>query len=119
MVITLYVTLVVCCIYSLLVQRIFVHLCSIFWCVIIKSDSSSIEQSWSWLEVPAGPRVGAVSVDYVLRGKGFHRALLTNVWRMRTVEDGENERLFTYIIAVNITSSVFVDLDQVSLVVYT
>ena len=47
-----------------------------------------------------------VSVEYALYGRGFHRTLRANLWEEER-EDG------AYVIALNVTADVYVDLNQV------
>ena len=53
----------------------------------------------------------AVRVEYTLRGQGYHRTLSASLWR--DGEDSSNEEV--YVMGINVTSEIYVDLDQVCL----
>ena len=69
-----------------------------------------------------------MGVEYSLTGQGYHRALLASIWREEEEEEEEEEgeeeegevrcergvrQDETFIIAVNVTSNMYIDLDQV------
>ena len=55
-----------------------------------------------------------VHVKYALTGEGYHKELLATLWR-----DAEDEKTTTeasyFVMIVNVTSSIYIDIDQVSL----
>ena len=54
----------------------------------------------------------AVKVDYTISGQGYHRTLRASLWR-----DGEDSSSneAAYVMGINITSEIYIDLDQVCL----
>jgi len=88
------------------------------------SRSLAAGQPWTGLEAPARNVAACVGVEYSLTGQGYHRTLLASIWREEE-EEGKGEvrceggvrQEETFIIAVNVTSSMYIDLDQVSCIV--
>ncbi len=77
-------------------------------------------QPWTGLEAPARNVAACVGVEYSLTGQGYHRILLASIWREEEEEEEGEVRCEggvrqdeTFIIAVNVTSNMYIDLDQV------
>lgn len=64
------------------------------------------------VDTVTGPDLSAVDVQYVLAGQGYHRTLRATLWR-NTDDNSANGHDMTYVMAVNITSNFYIDLDQV------
>lgn len=55
-----------------------------------------------------------MSVEYTLTGDGYHRELIATLWRDDDGVSPSTNEAVDYIMVVNITSTFFIDLDQVS-----
>lgn len=73
------------------------------------------EKLQAGIKVARGSESSAVDVEYVLAGQGYHRTLKATL-HDDSVSDEQNT---TYVIAVNITTNFYMDLDQVLLQIYT
>ena len=67
-------------------------------------------QPWTELEATTSSRPGAVGVAYSLIGQGYHRALEARLWREKGDSISWNDE---FLIVLNVTSSIYIDLDQV------
>ena len=68
---------------------------------------------WAGLDTTAtSSESTAVRVEYMLSGQGYHRTLRASLWR-----DGEDSlsNEAAYVMGINVTSEIYVDLDQVCL----
>ena len=64
------------------------------------------------MDTVTGPDLNAVDVQYVLAGQGHHRTLRATLCR-NTEDNTANRYDIAYVMAVNITSNFYIDLDQV------
>lgn len=64
------------------------------------------------MDTVTGPDLSPVDVQYVLAGQGYHRTLRATLWR-NTENNSANGYDMAYVMAINITSNFYIDLDQV------
>lgn len=67
------------------------------------------------MDTITGPDLSAVDVQYILAGQGYHRTLRARLWR-NTDDNTASGYDTAYVMAINITSNFYIDLDQVLIV---